>query len=800
LKPALYRFGKRRVVRSLRYVTIGKDQRVDFSNPVNVKNIITRVTGNEASKIDGILSVNGGANFFLLNPHGISFGSGARLNMQGTFVGSTASELKFKEGGVYSTTAPQAPLLTMTTPMGLQFGSNPGSIDLSNSKNLVVRDETTKYAGSSVVLVGGNITLDQSMIALPGGKIELVSIGNQGTAKIDFLNLSHPRELSVTVPKGEVRSDISIGNGSRLNSGVFEVTNDVLSGHISLQGQNIKIFGPDKNNSVIFAGSSFNKGEDLGGSIFLNATNNLIFEGDYSGASTAPRKLSKGAGGSIIVDAQNLDILNGAFLVTHPLSGSLGKGGDINITVSDQVMIGAPRNGAESDILARTYGSGDGGNIILKTRKLFMQDGAQIATDNVGTSDISKAGALGYIKIFASESVAISGISSTVKEYGFFSPTAITSNAAGAKNSGDISVSTPRFLLQNGAVISAGTDQSGKGGSIEITGLDGKRAESVELVGNSDISKALKIDKLPGFDGIGNGSRIRSITSNNGSAGNVKIKADLVTLKGGTRIDVSTRGRGNGGSIDIQAKTLKLLDGGQLISTNDSDAIGQEKLARISVDLMIIEGKDLRFDAAKAFIGFINAANSNIVVKAALDEFLAKPNPEVKQSLLTLVNSSHPPTISSYLTILETNNDAKQALRNFLQPQQIQTIPDVFFLNRSENSAILALLFTTKTRVESMTEPGAPDLTQDCRTINNTQISKLANSGNGGITPSPNDIMPSNNIWTENTQTTNTKKSIPTITTAKGWVAGQGRTVILTSQPNGYQPIAITPSRNCYDK
>jgi hypothetical protein len=98
-------------------------------------------------------------------------------------------------------------------------------------------------------------------------------------------------------------------------------------------------------------------------------------------------------------------------------------------------------------------------------------------------------------------------------------------------------------------------------------------------------------------------------------------------------------------------------------------------------------------------------------------------------------------------------------------------------------------------------EPGAPDLTQDCRAINNTQISKLASSGKGGITPNPNELIPTNNIWTDKAGTTSTKQPTPIITAAKGWITGQGRTVILTSQPSSYQPTDInSTNRNCYAK
>jgi filamentous hemagglutinin family protein len=115
--------------------SIGDGQRVDFVNSIGVNNIITRVT-DAPSNINGTLGVLGNANLFFLNPNGIFFGQNARLDMAGTFVGSTANGLKFADGNVYSTVNPQAPLLTMTTPVGLQFGRN-GDITFTGSTNLL---------------------------------------------------------------------------------------------------------------------------------------------------------------------------------------------------------------------------------------------------------------------------------------------------------------------------------------------------------------------------------------------------------------------------------------------------------------------------------------------------------------------------------------------------------------------------------------------------------------------------------------------------------------------------------------
>jgi filamentous hemagglutinin family protein len=53
-----------------------------FSGPATVNNIIGRVTGGNASSIDGKIQSNiAGANLYLINPSGIVFGPNATLNV-----------------------------------------------------------------------------------------------------------------------------------------------------------------------------------------------------------------------------------------------------------------------------------------------------------------------------------------------------------------------------------------------------------------------------------------------------------------------------------------------------------------------------------------------------------------------------------------------------------------------------------------------------------------------------------------------------------------------------------------------
>lgn len=139
-----------------------------FNNAINIQNIISRVTGNSISNIDGILKANGTANLFLINPNGIVFGSNASLNIGGSFVASTASSLNFADGTKFSATSPQTtPLLTLSVPIGLQFGATAAPIrNQSQAKpdgavNIFRQGVGLQVQqGKTLALIGGDITLE----------------------------------------------------------------------------------------------------------------------------------------------------------------------------------------------------------------------------------------------------------------------------------------------------------------------------------------------------------------------------------------------------------------------------------------------------------------------------------------------------------------------------------------------------------------------------------------------------------------------------------------------------------------
>lgn len=73
---------------------VGEGRGAYFGNPTGIENILTRVTGGNPSNILGRLGVLGEANLFLINPNGIVFGPSASLDVQGSFVATTANAIQ----------------------------------------------------------------------------------------------------------------------------------------------------------------------------------------------------------------------------------------------------------------------------------------------------------------------------------------------------------------------------------------------------------------------------------------------------------------------------------------------------------------------------------------------------------------------------------------------------------------------------------------------------------------------------------------------------------------------------------
>ncbi|AOX03591.1 hypothetical protein BJP34_32900 [Moorena producens PAL-8-15-08-1] len=394
---------------------VSNGQRVYFANPDGITNILTRVTGSNLSQILGTLGVNGSANLFLLNPNGINFGANSRLDVAGSFVASTADSAVFDNGFNFSASDPNAPpLLTINIPTGLQYGSNPGSVN-------VIGATLGIQTGQTMALLGGQVNLNGATLEVPGGRVELGGLSSPGTVALDGAT-------SVSFPDGVQRADVSLTNGS-----VVDVTN-VNGGTIAINGANF-----DMSASALQAGltSGGSIPDAVAGNITINAQGNSNLS-DRSLIANDIETSAIGNGGNIQLTTRDLTITGGSRVQT--VTNSNGASGDIEINANGTIDIsGFTEDGLFSGILTRSAvdTSGPGGNITINNR----QGNAQ------GSLKLGNRGFIGTVTNSSSNGGAIAlDLNTLVLETGGQIIT-LTSNLG---NAGDITINATESVTISG--------------------------------------------------------------------------------------------------------------------------------------------------------------------------------------------------------------------------------------------------------------------------------------------------------------------------------------------------------------
>ncbi|MGL5076483.1 MAG: filamentous hemagglutinin N-terminal domain-containing protein, partial [Waterburya sp.] len=433
-----------------------------FNNPVDVDNILSRVTGGEISNIDGLIEAQGSANLFLINPAGIIFGQGASLAIGGSFYGSTADSILFEDGEFSAVNNLNQPILTINAPIGLGLRDNPGDIVVNGTPNATKQFDSAQLSvleDQSINLIGGNLDFNDARISAPGGNVTLAALEAAG-----IVNINENGNLNLA-------ENLTRGNISLDNSGVSVVgdSNNGEGGSINLDGNNIELLNRSNLVSGIEANSGF--AEAQAGNINLNATGTI----NLNGQSVIQNIVDSGAegnSGNVEITTANLSFPNGAITTS-----TLGKGdsGDVLVNATKSITLdGTTPDGQFVSVIGSEVAPGavgNGGNVELTTANLSISNGAAINAGTVGEGDG------GTILVDASESITLDGTTPDSQSRS----TIVSEVAPGAKgNGGDIELTTANLAISNGAAISVGTFGKGDGGNVSVNA-----SESITLDGTT---------------------------------------------------------------------------------------------------------------------------------------------------------------------------------------------------------------------------------------------------------------------------------------------------------------------------
>ena len=542
-------------------------------------------------------------------------------------------------------------------------GNNTGFRDPSVNDYSLVKDFRPSGLqvdeGNSLALIGGNIALDGGNLTAAEGHIELGSV-SEGSVKLDsdggvwtfdyqdaagFQDIALANAASVEVSgnsSGTVNvqgQNITLTDASAILS---NTSGDGTAGSITLNGtESVQVTGVSQNNipfvsyvSTDNTADSTGAGADLtidtnyllvaggaqiasavfgsgqGGTLNVNAEGvELISGSPVAGPSGLFAPIvpgATGAGGDINLKTNSLLVAGGAQAYTLPISSS--QGGNFNIQAQDIELTGTSPNGSPSGLFTSTFADGDGGNLTIDTSNLLIANGAEIASNVIGSGNAGK------IDIKA-DTIDLNGLS----EQGIPSIISASVQNGASGIGGDITIETDSLRLTDGAQINSSVFGVGDGGNLSIT------ANEIDLVGFSPADNrptSLFATVNPGSIGnsgnltiatdnlrVSEGAQIAVSTGGSGSAGNLSLTAsDSVELTGNAiangggssgLFSNAVFGDGNGGNIDLTTDRLSIKDGATInvgnflsVSTNAPPGTGQAGNISINADTIELDGVD----------------------------------------------------------------------------------------------------------------------------------------------------------------------------------------------------------------
>ncbi|MBE9181159.1 S-layer family protein [Oculatella sp. LEGE 06141] len=599
----------RNLFHSFRDFSVPRGGSALFNNAPDVQNIFGRVTGGNVSSIDGLIRANGSANLFLLNPSGILFGPNASLNVGGSFVGTTANQVRFADGTAFQTSnSMPSPLLSMSAPVGLQLGANAGAIHVQGTpaENFLFRNffgTSQVFQAESVALVASKIDVNESTLSVPDGRVELWAVRNAEVA----MNNQTGWQLASPAAAADWGT-ITLRQASLIDTtGVF-FSAGTNGGAINIRARGLTL----KGGSGISSGTGAN-GQGPGITVQTTEFVNLLgisSPENYATPGIFTSAFGSGArAGDITIETEQLRIANGGWLqsiinfgfdpitfMPAPINDSTS--GNITVRASDVEVRGYnpfPISGFQSSSITTVITAGsrnESGSINIEADRVRLLNGGRITSDLLGFSfpgfgQFITTGTAGDISIRATDRLEISGVT----------PGGVTGAISSSiqpfaeGRGGNISIDTGRLRLFNGGTISSSLSGRGEAGNIDIRARDVAVSDPVidsvsqrvsgitTAVGEGAVGQggtvALNADRLHVF----NGGQITSSTAGDGSAGNVNLRVNTIDVQGISRplsdgrqlpstITASSTTAADAGSVNITSDSLRVRDGATVSVSN----------------------------------------------------------------------------------------------------------------------------------------------------------------------------------------------------------------------------------------
>jgi filamentous hemagglutinin family protein len=353
-----------------------------------------------------------------------------------------------------------------------------------------------------------------------------------------------------------------------------------------------------------------------------------------------------GAGGAITVNADDIN-LNGEIVQISTGSTGSGKSGDITLTATNAIKVTGLTTAGNTGIGSTPTGSTSDGSLIkltadnIEIKNAFIEgtarhigdfdsinnNGSAVASSiNLTANEIllknnssiistasGKKTIGGNIKLTSNSlSMSEGAIISTQTRNGKF----VSSNqktSGSINNAGNISIIIKKLILKSGAQIFSGTENSnGNSGKIIISGKNNSPVDTIIIKGISSIKNepttiSVKAQKFEN----------KTFT---GSAGELNINVNQLTISNGGQIIGTSETNGSGGTLNIQASNIDISDKSSdgnnasgIFSRSKSNGSGGNINLTVSDTLSIKNGAAINVSSTSSGKGGKLTLNSNTI-------------------------------------------------------------------------------------------------------------------------------------------------------------------------------------------
>ncbi len=725
---------------SFRTFAIPSGESATFTGSDDIANVISRVTGGEVSYIDGLLrSEVGRADFFFINPSGVVLGPNAEVHVPASFHVSTAHELRFQDGSVFSAAAPGSSTLTQAPPTAFGFlGTQRAGIEINGS--------VLEFApGAMVSISGGDIAMrgefgKRSSVYSPQGAIEMTAVGDESMV-IPLDDTAWPQAVGQLVMdkahlcvSGDGGGYIALNAGSALIRGNSIVESDNTGSREALEGIRMTI----ADRLEISDGSEIGSdvyGDGQGGVVWVSVGGTMqVSESDVSSSTFA-----RGHAGDVLIEAGELVLESttvgdrSTFVGGLAREESQGNAGTVSIFVDGLTRIS---NG--SIVSSSTFARGNAGDILVFTGELLIDGmGNNQITGIIGRAETGSEGSAGSVHIIADGAIQI------------LDGAVISSSTFARGNAGSVFVLSNKLMvdgkgseLLSGIVSAAQSGSQGHAGKVDIA-VDGP----MQLFDGAVITSSTFADGDAGevwvragellIDGMGSGkfTGIASQAEKNsqGRAFIIRIVVDGLThLRNGAVITSSTFAQGHAGGVIVQTGDL-ILEGTKKGYADIAGVAGADSQGDAGLVLIMAEGQVRLVDGARILSSTAAKGDAGDVVITASE--LTLDSSEIAGAA-TSTSTGHAGGITIIVESLSLNNSS-------ISIEADQTLPIERSADRSQGDIFIhtskksAVSLDQQSRISTTSTGNAPAghivlQSKDIHVGGNSSITTSALQADGG--------------------------------------------------------------------